>query len=124
LSLTERVSRTVADPAKEALFHASCYPTGVGPSGNGTLTDLSAGFTVPCVTTPSTSVGSTCSITTTIDTVMGTNTAIAEQKRAIWELTGGLGADKRSLRLLDGGADGLSATVNNSLFAVGGLFFP
>ena len=98
-------------------------PTGVGPSGNATLSDLSAGFVVPCTPTPSTSVGSTCSITTSIDSVMGSSTAIAEQKRAIWELTGGLG-DERSIRLLDGGSDGLAVTITNSVFAVGGLFFP
>jgi hypothetical protein len=96
-------------------------PTGVGPSANGTHFDLSVAFAVPCTTTPSSSTGSTCTSATTIDAVLGGNTAIAEGKRAIWQLNGS-GSD---VRLLDAGADGVAQTLgDDTLFAVGGLFFP
>ena len=42
---------------------------------------------------------------------------ITEQKRAIWEL--------RNVEIYDGGADGNATTQgDNTLFEVGGLFFP
>jgi hypothetical protein len=93
-------------------------PTGAGLSVNGTVVDLPLRFTVPCATTPSTSVGSTCSLTTSIDAAMGGTTAISEQKRAIWQVNG-------NIKLYDGGADGSASTAgDNTLFAVNGLFFP
>jgi hypothetical protein len=98
-------------------------PTGVGPSGNATVTDLNVDFSVPCAGTLSGSVGSTCSVTTSIDSVLGTSTAIAEQKRGIWELVSNSPSDIRSIRLHDGGANGVF-NITDPVFAVGGLFFP
>jgi hypothetical protein len=92
-------------------------PTDVGPSVNGTVTDLPLRFSVPCVATSSTTVGSTCTTTTTINSVLGSSAIVAGQ-RAIWQLNG-------DVKLYDGGADGVaSTTADNTLFAVGGLFFP
>jgi Tol biopolymer transport system component len=98
-------------------------PTGVGPSANGTTSNLNVDFAVPCTATPSTSVGSTCSVTTTIDTVLGSATAIAEQKRGIWELAALATGDGRAMNLYDGGANGVYG-IGDTVFAVGGLFFP
>jgi WD40 repeat protein len=95
-------------------------PTGVGPSANATTTGLTVDFGVPCLATGSTTIGSTCSITTSIDAVLGSSTAIAEQKRGIWELAGGL---DRTIRLYDGGSDGVYG-IGDTLFATAGLFFP
>ena len=96
-------------------------PTGVGPSANGTTTGLNVDS--PCrVRHPSTSVGSTCSATTSIDAVLGSSTAIAEQKRGIWELAG-VGGGDRAVQLFDGGANGVFR-IGDTVFAVGGLFFP
>jgi hypothetical protein len=99
-------------------------PTGVGPSANGTLTDMPMSFGVPCAVTGAATVGSTCSLSTSIDAVFGGATAVDDGKRGIWELRGfsdGAGV----LKLWDGGPDGdASTTGDDSLFAVGGLFFP
>jgi TolB protein len=99
-------------------------PTGVGPSANGTVTDMPMSFGVPCAVTSATTVGSTCSVSTSIDAVLGGTTAVDDGKRAIWELRGfsdGAGIFK----LWDGGPDGNGQTTgDNSLYAVGGLFFP
>jgi TolB protein len=92
-------------------------PVTTGPSVNGTTSDIPMNFTVPCTTTPSTSIGSTCSINTTINTVLGAS-AIVASRRAIWRLVG-------DVKLYDGGSDGIaSSTADNKLFSVGGLFFP
>jgi Tol biopolymer transport system component len=92
-------------------------PFATGPSVNGTVTDLPLRFNVPCTATASTTIGSTCSVSTTINTVFGSSAIVASQ-RAIWQLNG-------NVSLYDGGADGVaSTTADNTLFAVGGLFFP
>ena len=88
-----------------------------GGVGSGTVVDLPVNFSVPCTTTPSTTIGSTCSINTTVNTLLGP-TAITESQRAIWQLTD-------LVRLYDGGADGVaSTTADNTLFQVGGVFIP
>jgi Tol biopolymer transport system component len=92
-------------------------PFAAGPATNGTVSDIPLDFNVPCATTASTTVGSTCSINTTINSVLG-STAIVAGRRANWQLVGGV-------NLYDGGSDGVATTTgNNTLFAVGGLFFP
>jgi hypothetical protein len=99
-------------------------PTGVGLSANGTATDMPMTFAVPCATTASGTVGSTCSVSTSLDAVLGGATAVDDSKRAIWEMRGfsdGAGV----LKLWDGGSDGNGTTVpGNTLYMVGGLFFP
>jgi hypothetical protein len=97
-------------------------PTGVGPSANGTTSDLTVDFPVQCTATPSTSEGATCAVTTSIDAVLGSSNVIAEQKRGIWELVGLLGGS-RSVIVYDGGANGVY-TIGDTVFAAGGLFFP
>jgi hypothetical protein len=88
-------------------------PIGVGPSANGTVTDMPFSFTVPCATTASTSIGSNCSVGTSIDAVVGGATAVDDGKRALWEMLGF--SDGRILKLADG---------SGGLLGVGGLFFP
>jgi hypothetical protein len=119
----------LSDYSGNLLFHTNFRitdknngPTGVGLSANGTVTDVPLYFSVPCTTTPSTTVGATCSITTSIDSVMGGASAVSDGKRAIWELIGF--ADGRVMRISDGGPDGIATTDDNTLFAAGGLFFP
>ena len=76
--------RQLSDYSDDLLFDASARVTdksNLGFGGNGTLAPMQLRFSVPCVTTASTTVGSTCSTTTTIDSVLG-GSAIAEQKRA------------------------------------------
>ena len=81
---------------------------------SGTVADLEFPVTVPCVATRDPSVGATCSIVTTFDAV--SPGAIVEGQRAIWQLD--------RVRIYDGGADGIVATVPNSLFATQGVFIP
>jgi len=84
---------------------------------SGTATDLPLRFSVPCTSTAPTTVGSTCSVNTTINSVFGGSAIVAGQ-REIWQLSG-------AMKLNDGGADGVASTSgDNTLFAVGGLFFP
>ena len=92
-------------------------PTGVGPSANATTQRVGVGFGFPCTATVSTTVGGTCSVTTSIDAVLGSNAAVSEAKRGIWQLDG-------EMLLYDGGPDGDLDTLNNTVFMVGGLFFP
>jgi hypothetical protein len=87
---------------------------GSSPVDPATVSDLDFPVTVPCATTVDTNVGSTCSIATTADSVLpGT---IAELKRTILQLG--------QVKVLDGGADGLAATPDNSPFAIQGVFVP
>lgn len=87
-------------------------PTGVGPSANGTATDMPLSFGVPCAPTSSASIGSNCSISTSIDAVLGSATAVDDNKRAIWEMVAS--SDGRFIKLSGPGG----------VFGVGGLFFP
>jgi hypothetical protein len=84
---------------------------------SGTAADLPLRFNVTCTSTAATTIGSTCSVNTTINSVFGGSAIVAGQ-REIWQLTGAMSLD-------DGGADGVASTSgDNTLFAVGGLFFP
>jgi hypothetical protein len=87
---------------------------GAAPVNNGTTLDVPFPVTVPCAATTSTTVGSTCSLNTTADAVLPG--AVQELKRTIWQLG--------ALRVEDGGADGVAATPDNTLFATQGLFVP
>jgi hypothetical protein len=83
-------------------------------SNAATATDLPYKFAVPCTATADTSRGAACSINTTADSLVpGT---VVENRRAIWQLG--------KFQLLDGGADGLARTADNSLFEIEGVFAP
>jgi WD40-like Beta Propeller Repeat len=110
----------LADYTDDLRFDAVFRLTDKGNYGgrtSGTSRELPMNFSVPCTSTPSTTIGSTCSITTSINTVYGVS-AVTDGLGAIWQLTG-------PIQLFDGGADGVgSTTADNTLFAVGGVFFP
>jgi hypothetical protein len=87
-----------------------------GPAGDEPATGqtVSFRFAVPCQTTASTSVGSTCTVATTADALAAGT--IKESVRTIWQLD--------SVRLFDGGADGVAATDPNGPFESQGVFVP
>ena len=80
----------------------------------GTASDLPFPFTITCVATAAGSIGSACNASTSADGVM--SDVVREGSRALWELG--------EVAVFDGGADGLAATPDNSLFAVQGLYVP
>jgi hypothetical protein len=83
------------------------------PVDPGTAQDVSFSLAVPCVATDGPEGGS-CAVITSADSVLpGT---VVENRRTIW--------DVGSVELYDGGADGLAATGDNTLFARQGLFVP
>jgi hypothetical protein len=87
-----------------------------GPGANeyGTIQDVPFEFTVPCTSTPSTTIGSTCSLNTSADALQP---GIAvEGARGIWQLS--------QVQVADGGADGVAATEPNTIFAKQGIFIP
>jgi hypothetical protein len=87
---------------------------GSAPIDPATVMDLDFPVTVPCTATSDTTTGASCSVVTTADSVLpGT---ITELKRTILQLA--------QVKVLDGGADGLAATPDNSLFAVEGVYIP
>jgi uncharacterized repeat protein (TIGR01451 family) len=79
-----------------------------------TVVDMSFPVTLACSATADTSIGAACAVTTSANTVVPGS--VQNGSRAIWELG--------SVQLFDGGADGLVATADNSLFAVQGIFVP
>ena len=87
---------------------------GSAPVDTGTVADMPFPVTVPCTATASTTIGSTCGVVTTADSVVPGS--VREIKRTIWELG--------RVALLDGGADGLAATADNTVFARQGIFVP
>ena len=79
----------------------------------GTMIDRTFSFDATCTATAGTE-GATCAAQTTADALVpGT---VQEGRRAIWELGQG--------RVFDGGPDGDTATQDNTLFAVAGVFVP
>jgi hypothetical protein len=80
----------------------------------GTVTELPLAVTLPCAATPDGSVGSTCAVQAGVDAVVPG--AVIEGKRAIWALG--------AVEVLDGGADGVAATADNSPFLRQGIFVP
>jgi glucose/arabinose dehydrogenase len=89
-------------------------PSSGGGSSAGTVQDFQFTFTVPCSATSDPSVGSTCSVATTADAV--TPGAVTNSMRMIWQLG--------QVELLDGGADGVASTADNTVFARQGIFVP
>jgi hypothetical protein len=89
-------------------------PPPAGGSAAGTAQDGTFAFTVPCATTPDTSVGSTCTVSTTADAV--SSGVIKESLRTIWQIS--------QIEVLDGGPDGLVSTNDNTVFERQGVFAP
>ena len=79
-----------------------------------TVVDVDFPVTVPCVTTTNTGIGSTCSVATTAESILPG--LLTENKRTIWQFV--------QVSMLDGGADGLAATPDNTVFETPGLFTP
>jgi hypothetical protein len=87
---------------------------GAVPVDPATVSDLDFPVTVPCSATADTTIGSTCAVSTTADSVLAGT--ITEVKRTILQIG--------QVTVMDGGADGLAATPDNTLFAVEGLYIP
>jgi hypothetical protein len=88
---------------------------GAGSAETGTGQDTEILIPVPCTATSGGgSVGADCDVTTSVDSV--TPGAVPELKRAIWQLG--------RIEVLDGGADGLLSTNDNTVFARQGVFVP
>ena len=89
----------------------------IGPGGGNvpaTMVDIPFPVVTSCSATVDPDVGATCSITTTLDAIVPD--AIREGKRSIWEMG--------QVSVEDGGPDGDTATVPNTLFARQGVFVP
>jgi WD40 repeat protein len=87
---------------------------GTSDSVPATATDVPFRFAVPCSGELDTTIGSTCTVSTTADGVVPG--IVPEGKRSVWELG--------QVQVYDGGADGVAATPDNTLFAVQGFFAP
>jgi hypothetical protein len=98
----------------DATLRATDRLNGSAPVDTGTVADMPFPVTVPCTATANTAIGSACAVTTTADAVVPGS--VREVKRTIWQLG--------RVALLDGGADGLASTADNSTFATQGVFVP
>jgi hypothetical protein len=85
-----------------------------GGSDAATMIDIPFPFQLACAATADPAVGGTCSVSTTFNAVVPG--AFSQGNRVV------VGMDQ--LRVFDGGADGLTATHPNTLFAVQGVFVP
>ncbi len=80
-----------------------------------TVTDQQFSWTVPCTSTPTTTVGSACTVTTSADAIVPGS--VSEGLRTIWQMG--------QVQVQDGGEDGVASTVNdNTLFMKQGIFVP
>jgi hypothetical protein len=83
--------------------------------GAATLKDVTFGPSVPCVTTPDTTIGSACSVSTTVNTLIPG--LVVGGARAIWQLD--------QINLNDGGPDADGDTAaDNTRFMRQGMFAP
>ena len=119
ISISDVRSRAdLSDYTGELQFDATLRATdrlnGSAPVDTGTVADMPFPVTVPCTATTNTAIGSACAVTTTADAVVPGS--VREIKRTIWQLG--------RVALLDGGADGLASTADNSTFATQGVFVP
>jgi predicted acyl esterase len=87
-----------------------------GPFTNepGTVASFDLPVSVPCAETPDTTVGSTCAASTTFDALVPGSAV--EGSRSVWQLG--------EVQVNDGGADGVAATADNTLFEHQGVFTP
>jgi glucose/arabinose dehydrogenase len=80
-----------------------------------TVSDATLSFTVPCTTTPDTTLGGSCQANTSVNTVVPG--LVKESQRAIYDLG--------QAQFFDGGLDDDAATVaDNTLFLDQGIFAP
>jgi TolB protein len=87
---------------------------GLSGTDPATAFDVPFHFAVPCTGTADTTIGSTCAVSTTADAVIPG--IVPEGKRSVWELG--------QVQVYDGGADGIAATSDNTLYLTQGLFAP
>lgn len=86
-----------------------------GPASNEPATgDTTFAVTIPCTTTTDMTIGSACSLNTTANAVVPG--AIVGSARTIWQMS--------AVQVLDGGADGVVSTADNTLFADQAVFVP
>ena len=79
-----------------------------------TMENLPFTATAPCVLTADPTLGGQCDLDTTADSLVPG--MVPEGARTIWELG--------PVRVYDGGPDGDTSTVGNSVFATQGVFVP
>jgi hypothetical protein len=88
-------------------------PSSAGDAG--TTSDIVFGPTVPCVSSPETTVGGNCALTTTVNTLIPG--AVVGGTRSVWQFD--------QIAVDDGGPDGDGDTTgDNETFAVQGIFAP
>jgi hypothetical protein len=87
-----------------------------GPGGTdpATVVDLPFPVDANCTATASTAIGGTCSANTTANAVVPGS--VKDTKRGIVEIS--------QLTIMDGGPDGVVATLPNTVFAKQGIFIP
>jgi hypothetical protein len=88
--------------------------SGTGGGVAATVSDTSFPVPMSCLQAASASIGSTCDITTTANAVLPGS--VQTNRRGVWELD--------SLRVHDGGPDGVASTAGNGLFATQGILVP
>ena len=87
---------------------------GASGSDPATVSDFPMGFTMPCVTTASTTTGGACSVATSLDALVpGT---VNGGNRSNWQLG--------EVTVSDGGSDGQASTTPNTVLARQGVFVP
>jgi hypothetical protein len=80
----------------------------------GTVSDTTFPLTVPCSATAGTGTGGSCTINTTANSLVPGSARSGD--RAVWEIG--------TVRVFDGGPDGIAATAPNTLFQKQGIFVP
>ena len=109
-----REQGTLADYTGEVLGRATVRLTDRGSGGPATTIDTFFPLPTQCTATAAADVGSTCSLNTTLDALIPD--AISEGQRTVMQLS--------QVEVLDGGADGDSATQPNTVFLRQGVFVP
>ena len=109
-----REQGTPADYAGEVLGRATVRLTDRGSGGTATTIDTFFPLHTQCTATAAANAGSTCSLNTTLDALIPD--AIAEGQRTVMQVS--------QVEVLDGGADGDTATQPNTAFLRQGVFVP
>ena len=101
----------------EHIFRITDRFNAIAPGGGNspaTVIDIPFPILMTCSATADPGVGGTCGASTSLDAVVPG--AIKEGKRTIWEMG--------QIYVNDGGADGVTSTHPNTLFARQGVFVP
>jgi Tol biopolymer transport system component len=109
-----RKQGTLADYVGEVEAQAMTRLTDHDAGVTATAADVRFPLTTQCAATADTGIGSTCSLTTTLDTLIPG--AVVERARTMLQLG--------QVRVIDGGADGDTATEPNTVFLRQGIFVP